>query len=511
VSAVAIESRARKPRTARWSAAIYSVLKVGVAAGAVTYAAEYAYVLAHRIGYPFELEWIEGGSLNSVARVMHGHALYSRPTLTWAPNIYPPLYYWISSIAARVGGLNFTSLRAVSVCASVVVCGAVWGLVRRDTGGLIGPTAAVGLFLASYRIGGAWFDVARVDMVFMAFLFTGLYAARSTERPAHAVVAGSLLFLALLSKQCALVPALAVLPWMWTRGRRCLAAFASTFALETVAVVGALQVRSGGWFAYYTWTVPGRHEIERSAVLGFWTRDLVGHVWPALLLAIGALVWSFGPRRPQTAWFHGPVFAGLLFAAYSARLHTGGWDNVLLPAYAGVAVLAGVAVGRAGRSPAVASAALAVVALQMVLLQYDPARQVPDAGATTAGKEVVAELRALRRPVLLTGQPWLLRIAGHEADVSAHASALQDVFRAKAGAAAARLEAELEAALRSHRFCTVVLDTPAVYSAMPADFGRYYAPTAMLAAAARLRPVTGYPITPGTVWTPIGAPSCGKP
>jgi hypothetical protein len=183
---------------------------------------------------------------------------------------------------------------------------------------------------------------------------------------------------------------------------------------------------------------------------------------------------------------------------------------VLLPAYAGVAVLAGVALGRAERSSSArASAALALVVLQFALLQYDPARQVPDAGAVASGDAVVEELRSLPGPVLLTGQPWLLRLAGRAEDMSAHASALQDVLRANAGQPAAQLENELETDLRRHRYCTVVVDSPAVFSALPTDFGRYYRRTGELSGARSFPPVTGYVIVPGTVWTATGEPRCG--
>ncbi len=183
---------------------------------------------------------------------------------------------------------------------------------------------------------------------------------------------------------------------------------------------------------------------------------------------------------------------------------------MLLPVYAGLAIGAGIAAGYARLRPnAAATVVLTLVVVQFVLLLYNPAAQIPSPHAVTAGDEVVAELRALPGPVLLTGQPWLLRRAGRPDDVSAHASALQDVLRANAGPAARQLAGELVSALRTHRYCSVIVDTPAVFSALPAILGRYYRHTSDLRMAHDLAPVTGYPIRAAEIWTPRGGSACG--
>jgi hypothetical protein len=117
-------------------------------------------------------------------------------------------------------------------------------------------------------------------------------------------------------------------------------------------------------------------------------------------------------------------------------------------------------------------------------------------------------VRDLPRPILLTGQPWLLRRAGDTADLTADSSALQDVMRAHAGSAAVRLAAEYDRDIRAHRWCSVVVDGPAVFSSLPADFAEYYVRERTVAAP---EPVTGYAIRPSEIWIPRGAPACGRP
>jgi hypothetical protein len=486
-----------------------ALLATACVASALAFGA-FAFVCARRIGYPYELEWMEGGTLAHVGRVLHGRAVYTTPTLAWTPNIYSPLYFWVSAAAAHVTGLNLATLRAVSVVSSVALAIFVWFTVRTETRGLIAPTIAVGLLFAMYRIGGSWFDVARVDMLFLALLFGAVLLARVTTRPSLAALTACVLVLAVLSKQAALVPALAVAPWMWTRGRRCFAAFAGTFALVGAGMLGWLQISTDGWFAYYVWTVPSRHAVEHSAALGFWTHDLFGKSAPAIVLAVVGLV-LLSRESTRAIWLHAPFYAALIITSYSARLHTGGWDNVLLPVYVGTALLAGVGVGllRSRAASPVRALAAGLAVLQFGLLAYQPTTLLPHRGSVVAGDRIVAELRTLPAPVLLTGEPWLLDRAGRPQEATAAASALQDVLRAGAGDPARNLTRELDTAVRAHRYCAIVVTEPTVFSALPASFATEYRFDRALDGARDVLPPTGYAIGPASIWVPAGPPTCG--
>jgi hypothetical protein len=489
---------------------VHDALLVAALGGALLSVGTFVFIAFHRVGHPFELEWIEGGSLDEVARVLQGRPLYTAPTVTWAPNIYPPFYYWVAAAFARIGGLTFGSLRAVSLVSTAALSVFVWMLVRRETNEAIGPAVAVGLVFACYRIGGTWFDVARVDMLCLALLFAGLLLARVTERSIGAMFAATVMILAILTKQSALVPAFGVVPWLWLRDRRLGYSYVATLAIEGVSAYAALQIATHGWFVYYVWSVPSGHAIEHSAIVGFWTVDLLAHLWPALALTAVALVVCRRDAQ-KTIWFYGPVFASLLFAAYTARLHTGGWDNVLLPAYLGIATLAGITVGRSRTLWPVSGSSIVVgvVVLQFVLLAYLPGPFIPRPGEVATGDRLVARLAKLPGPILLTGEPWLLRRAGSPQYVSADASAISDVLRAGTTRPADALARELESAIRNHHYCSIVTDRPAEFSSLPADLPRYYQPTRELLAPGQLVPVTGYAIAPAEVWQPRGSPACG--
>src|SRR5207245_1002800 len=76
-------------------------------------------VMLRRVGHPYELEWLEGGSVEHVQRVLHGRSLYPAPSVDFVSYPYPPLYWWASAGAASVLGVGFLPLRLVSLIASL--------------------------------------------------------------------------------------------------------------------------------------------------------------------------------------------------------------------------------------------------------------------------------------------------------------------------------------------------------------------------------------------------------
>jgi hypothetical protein len=499
-------------RTSRYERLALSVMTVVAVAGAVYAFVLYAYTALRRFRHPFELEWIEGSTLVAVRRVMRGHQFYTAPTVHWTPNVYTPLFYWIGALAAHVGGLNFTTMRLISIVASIGLGVCVFFLVRCETYELVGPAIAAGLVYAMYRISDTFFDVARVDMLMVALLFAGLLAARTARRPAAAAGAATVLVLAILTKQSAAAPAIAVIPWMWTRGRAVLGTFVATLGGELLAIIAWLQLTSHGWFWFYVWTLPSQHDIAHPEITGFWKVDLYKAFPFALVLVVCGFVALLRNKDSRAAWFYIPVFAALLFASYTARLHTGGASNVLLPAYVGVAVLAGIGVGsaRAHWRPAVAALLLGLAAVQFYGLRYSPSKLIPHS-QTVASAHLLSELRALPGPVMLLGQPWLLDRTGHGNDTSAQLSAIQDVLRAHPTSdAAKRLRAEMEHDVQTHRYCSIVVDSPNIYAQVPKDFDQYYQPGPVLVQPGQLVPVISLSVAPYRVWTPRGAPKCGQ-
>ena len=121
--------------------------------------AVFAWLAVHRVGYPYELDWMEGGSVGLAARVLHGHSLYVAPSLTYVGWTYPPLYYWLSAAVAEVTGIGFAPLRLISALASGVSMITLAAVVVRQSGDRVAALVAAGLFAAAFALSGYWFDV----------------------------------------------------------------------------------------------------------------------------------------------------------------------------------------------------------------------------------------------------------------------------------------------------------------------------------------------------------------
>src|SRR6202044_351569 len=101
-------------------------------------------------------------------------------------------------------GASYLSLRLVSLVSSLACFALLARLVQRETGSIAAGTGAAGAFAATYFAAGTWFDIGRVDSLFLALSIGGLYAVRHMRGLRGAITAGALLAAAALTKQTGL-------------------------------------------------------------------------------------------------------------------------------------------------------------------------------------------------------------------------------------------------------------------------------------------------------------------
>lgn len=131
-----------------------------------------------RMTYPLPLEWMEGGMVLQVRRVLTGKPVYVAPNATFTPFLYPPLYYYMSAAVTSVLGLGFLPLRLVSLGATLGCLVVIGLLVHRETDAVLPALVTIGLFAASYPLVDTWFDLARVDMLFLLLALQSLTFTR---------------------------------------------------------------------------------------------------------------------------------------------------------------------------------------------------------------------------------------------------------------------------------------------------------------------------------------------
>lgn len=377
------------------------------------------FIVLSRINYRYDLEWVEGASLIQVYRVYTGQSLYSHPTLEYIPMVYPPLYFYLAAALVRFTGLSFLPLRIISFASTIGSLIAIHFIVKEKTKSTVFALLATGSFVATFRLGGAWFDIARVDMLFVFLSLAGVYfTAGQTTR--HSITAGTLFSLAFLTKQTAL-PIFVVLGGAtFLLFRKQTLPLVGSFALLSMSSYFYLNSTTNGWYQYYVFTLPSSFQVRWSSMLrvlqaGFGVDVVV------LLIGLSPLVLGF--RKTIQDKLH--VFfylsaAGFVSASLIARMGHEGYDNNMLPAYAGLAILFGTGLqwlvlhfdSHGIHANLMRTAIWLAVFLQFVWLGYNPSQQIPTLADKRAGDALVAELRSVSGDVLIPYDSYLALFAG---------------------------------------------------------------------------------------------------
>jgi hypothetical protein len=411
-----------------------------------------------RMLYPFEVEWIESGVLVSVLRIVHGQGVYVRPTLEFVPFLYAPLYLYLCAAVTKVVGVaghSYLAMRLVSTLATLGSCGAIYALVMTETRRRIAALAAAGLYVAMYSVVDGFFDIGRVDALFVMLLLLALLA----QRKGYPVLAAVVWVLVFQTKQTVLPLAVVILAAEWQRPRRMVAALA-TFALLVWASVWGLNRATDGWYSFYIFgVVRGLPLVLRQTVL-FVPVSVIAPMAGAWVVIVAAAVAV--RAKLEAAMFYAFVSVALFGGIWFVEAHRGASVNSVMPVYAWTAVLFGIAIARllahseAQVAPRYALVVLLAAALQLVALIYNPGRYVPPADAVAKTQQFIQQLRGLPGDVYVLNHSYDAVLAGKQPH--AEGEALGAVLDAKLGKTSDDLQAELDSAMQQHRYSAVVID-----------------------------------------------------
>lgn len=303
-----------------------------------------AVVFALRVGFPLELEWMEGGSLQQAYRVQQGLPVYGPPSPEFVPFLYPPLYPALLAALGWVFPLGYGLARAVSILAVIATGVALWRIGRIEDKPIAHRALAVGLFLSGYVFTFRWLDLARGDALFLALLVWGLVLLRESEGSwRRAALAGCLVALAFHTKQTAAVFVLASGLAGLLIAPRQIWAYAGTIAVIDGGGVLLGQWLTDGWL--WTW-IYEMHQLHAFNVERFRSKTwgMFMHAAPGvtmLLFVLHGVGLGLGTRRtrqlrrllrehpggatPALAWLRGavlglravrgPIYWGVMAAA----------------------------------------------------------------------------------------------------------------------------------------------------------------------------------------------------
>jgi hypothetical protein len=336
-----------------------------------------------RVFSPWPLEWMEGASLQHALRLLRGEPLYATPSADFIAYLYPPLGYLPMALTTSVLGPTLPAARLASVACTL---GTLWltgrAASRLGTGPLAGLCAA-GLFAMGYGYTGAFLDLARIDACFVLLIALGAERLSAGRTRAALVALG----LSVFAKQHGLVLLLFVSLGL-LRAREHRLAVATTWLGVLVTGLG-LELHSQGYFSRYTLALPASHGLQPELLASYALVDVLLYL-PVLALTAGV---ELSRRWPKLSELDLLLLAALLASALG-RAHPGGHDNVRLPAFLLLCIVAVPRLVKPVLDSGTPARYLAALALQLAILWQSPSLHAP---APTSASEFQALREALRR------------------------------------------------------------------------------------------------------------------
>lgn len=400
----------------------------------VVHVAFFAYAAIVRFQYPVELEWMSGGVLDHVERVGRGQPLYVAPSAAFIPFLYPPLYYWLSAIAAKAMTVQ-AACRLVSILATLATAALSHRAARKLGATPFWAGAATALFFGAYSLTGYWYDLERADLLMMAMLTGGLVLALGRRGLVTTALSGALVGGAFLAKQPALVffVAAAIGLAVAKSGKRAVA-FAAGGLVVLVPVVAMLSATSDGWFWFFCVKMPAAHGIDGKLIPLFFVTDAMkafaisGATVFALVLFGKRVVRSLRGRETleDDEAIFGAMLAAAVFTSATSRLHVGGFVNVLIFwTTFGIIALALVCTRLAASNRTAEGVLVTATLLQLGHFLYDPSEAAPDERRLLDQRLVEGRIRELEKKgeVIVQGRGHLTEPRHF------HAIALMDIMR----------------------------------------------------------------------------------
>ncbi len=424
------------------------------AAGAFVFL--FAWISLSRVGYPYDLEWMEGGMLTHSLRLLEGKSLFGPPSVAFIPYIYQPLYSMIVALFGTWFGLSLPLARCVSIVSTWLMAGLLFRTVQRETGSLAVAAAGLGMLFALYPVTGFWYDLARVDSLFMALVFLSLFLAKyHGDRPWTVVAVTVLMVAAYFTKQTALLFVPLAFPVLASSRPSSARVFLATTFFAIAGISLAAHWLTDGWYTYYVQRIVAAEPTNWERIhRGFWVKAASDLPLVLGAAAVSSMLDLAGrPLRSvaRKTW-HLATVAGMVSGVLSYSWQ-GGFDNNFIPFYVFAIVPACRALAWAWKkapAPWALAASTALLA-QFFILIYDPVKQVPTAEEIADGQQLVDLLASSPGAVLVPEHPWYAVLAGKQP--SYHSMALEDLRHEQKGV----WPQDLRDRLRSHYYDMVVI------------------------------------------------------
>jgi hypothetical protein len=442
----------------------------------------FLWVVARRIAYPYDLEWMEGGMLCHALRLLQGQGIYVPPSVDFIPHLYTPGYpLLLAGIGKLTGDVTYLTARLCSTLSFLGALGLGGYLAWREGGSRAAALCALALPVATFPQTGGFFDLARSDslQLFLTVLGAALawYGQKSHARMALGAV---ILVLGFFTKQTAapLIAVIGVTLLVLVPRRGPVLTFAAVGVVSFGLLVLWQNRTSDGWFWTYIFRLHQGHAFFTRRAFIETPRILFGLLGAgALLIPWAAIAYATG--RPSEVQGRGLLFLfALALGGFGASCIGFGtqWahTNAYIPGVFFLAIAMGAAAGRLLKRPAarpVLTSALRraralreglvlgllLASLVPQLVRLRPQAHVPSAADRAAGDAVIQILREAPGEVLIPFHPFYAHLAGKRTYL--HRMGVWDVRGTIAGPVRG-----LYAAILERRFARIIFDEKVEYT-----------------------------------------------
>ena len=398
----------------------YQVLAGITVLVAVAFALMYFVTAIPRILYPYDLDFVEDGMLMTSLRLANNQPIFVPPQAEFVPHVYMPLYSWLGAMLFKVVGPSYLPLRLLSFTAVISTAGFIYWVARRESGQSWLGLVCAGLLLGGYRINGFWYELARVDSLFVALALAGLaWGTHGAGSKLGLVGSASALALAFLTKQTGLILGVGMGIYLLARVGRQAWLYWLTYGLLTITPVLIFNELTGGWFLYYTYHIASINPVELQRVVNFVGFELLVLMGGLSLMAITAVLLTF--RRTgwrgiwQQPWL---IWLGLaILISGIGRASVGGNLNNRMMAYTllclGPVLLVYSLNGYAKSLLRWQYRVIpALILIQFALGVYNPLRYLPGPAMRQSGDRLIAKIAAEDGEVLVLMHPYYVWLAG---------------------------------------------------------------------------------------------------
>lgn len=257
----------------------------------------YLYVGISRVTYPYSLDLIEDDLVMQSWRVMQNELAYVAPNADYVPQVYMPLYAWIGGLIFKITGVGFGPLRFFSFLMTLLTAGVIYFVANKESQNKLIAFACASLFLAGYRIVGGWYELARVENLFVLLSLAGVVAAIYYHQSAKGLIAaGVLLGLSLLTKQNGLIFIAGTGIYLLFNVRTRIWLYAVAVILSGVVPMWLTNIITDGWFYTYVFGIAYASPIDPIRAVQTFQREIFGAM---LVLTLAGLIVVFSHLRRQ--------------------------------------------------------------------------------------------------------------------------------------------------------------------------------------------------------------------